>query len=173
MEPVLGAIVAGGASRRFGSDKAEALWRGQTLLDHAVAALRPHAAALATLGRDHPGCDRLDDRPAGSGPIGGLASAIHAAASRGFVGVLCVPLDVHPLPCDLDRLLVGREPTVFAGQHMIGWWPAQLCAPLDAFIAAGGRAVRAWIAQSGARLVPDPPGMVNVNTPADLARLPG
>src|SRR3546814_3555756 len=38
----LGAVLAGGRSSRFGSDKALAMLGGRTLLDHAQAALRPH-----------------------------------------------------------------------------------------------------------------------------------
>ena len=32
----LGAVIAGGRSSRFGSDKAMALWQGRPLIDHAI-----------------------------------------------------------------------------------------------------------------------------------------
>src|SRR3546814_5673419 len=47
----LGAVLAGGRSSRFGSDKALAMLGGRTLLDHAQAALRPHCDALIVVGR--------------------------------------------------------------------------------------------------------------------------
>ena len=167
----LGAVIAGGASRRFGSDKAAADLDGKALLERVVAALTPQVEAIALVGHDWPGCETLADRPPGVGPLGGLAAALAFAAERGFGGVLAVPVDVHPLPCDLVPLLAGEGPAVFADQHMIGWWPSALADELDRFIAGGGRAVHDWIDAATARRIDDPPGLVNVNTPDDLARL--
>lgn len=172
MSTILGVIVAGGGSRRFGSDKADAAWRGHALLEHAVQALRPQVDELVVSGHDFPGLPRIEDRPPGVGPIGGLAAAIHCAAQRGHAGALCVPVDVHPLPGDLRQRLNGSHPAVFADQHMIGWWPATYAEAIDRFIAGGGRAVHDWIAKADARIALDPPGLVNVNAPADLGRLP-
>lgn len=169
----LGAILAGGASRRFGSDKAAAALDGRMLLERVVAAIAPQVDAVVLSGRNWPGLVTVADRPAGVGPLGGLAAALALAEADGFAAVLAVPVDVHPLPPDLLERLAGSGPAVFADQHMIGWWPSTLSAALDRFLADGGRAMRGWIAASGARRVADPPGLVNVNTPADLARLAG
>ena len=69
-ERLLGAIVAGGRSRRFGSDKARATVEGRTLFDHVVGALSPQVADIVLCGRDWPGFDSLDDRPEpGLGPL--------------------------------------------------------------------------------------------------------
>lgn len=171
MHTIMGAIIAGGASRRFGSDKAHATWQGRALIDHAAATLAPQVAELVVAGPRAGGWPAIADRPRGAGPLGGLAAAIHAAAERNHAGVLCVPVDVHPLPADLVARLVGPDPAVFADQHLIGWWPAELAGALDGFVAGGGRALHEWIALSGARRVQDAPGLVNVNTPSDLARL--
>ncbi|MET0251677.1 MAG: NTP transferase domain-containing protein [Novosphingobium sp.] len=168
---VLGVIIAGGASRRFGRDKADVAWDGHTLFERTVAAVGPQVAELVIAGRDHGDLLRLADRPAGVGPLGGLSAGLFHAVAAGHAAVLCVPLDVHPLPLDLRLRLGGEGPAVFDDQHMIGWWPADLAGQLDAFLAAGGRAFHDWIDQAGARRVPDPPGLINVNTPDDLARL--
>jgi molybdopterin-guanine dinucleotide biosynthesis protein A len=50
MTKILGVVLAGGLSTRFGSDKAQALWRGRSLLDHALDALAPIARALRSAG---------------------------------------------------------------------------------------------------------------------------
>ena len=47
---LLGLILAGGQSSRFGSDKAAALHQGRPLINHVADALRPHVDALAVAG---------------------------------------------------------------------------------------------------------------------------
>lgn len=168
---VLAVVIAGGGSRRFGGDKAGAMLSGRTLLDHALDAMAAQADAVVVSGHASDGFATLADRPAGVGPLGGLAAALDHAARQGFDGVLCVPVDVHPLPRDLVERLGGEGAAVFADQHMIGWWPSRSGPGLDRFIAEGGRAVHDWIDAAGARRVADPPGLVNINTPGDLERL--
>ena len=48
---LLGAVLAGGRSRRFGSDKAMALHHGKPLLAHAAEALAQHTQAVILCGR--------------------------------------------------------------------------------------------------------------------------
>src|SRR3546814_13961187 len=75
---LLGAVLAGGRSSRFGSDKALAMLDGRTLLDHAAAALGAHVETVVICGRHVPGMTGLADRPAADmGPLGGLNAALH------------------------------------------------------------------------------------------------
>lgn len=170
---VLGALLAGGRSRRFGSDKALAAYGGRRLIDHAVEILRMQTDGLVVCGREWPGLVALADRPASDcGPLGGLNAALHHAAARGFDAVLCIPLDVHPLPGDLRGLLEGEGARVLASQHAIGFWPVELATALDAHLARGHRAIGGWAAHVGAVRVPDAGlGLVNINTRDDLAGL--
>jgi molybdopterin-guanine dinucleotide biosynthesis protein A len=167
---VLGAILAGGKSRRFGSDKAQARYEGQCLMTHCIAALRGQVDDLVVCGREWPGLVSLPDRPiADAGPLGGLNAALHYP---GFDAVLCVPVDVHPLPDNLRAMLEGNEARVLASQHAIGFWPTRLGAALDAHLERGHRAIGGWIAHTGAVRVPDAElALVNINTRADLSAL--
>lgn len=167
---VLGAILAGGKSRRFGSDKALARYEGQCLMAHCVEALREQVDDLIVCGREWPELVSLPDRPvADAGPLGGLNAALHLP---GFDAVLCVPIDVHPLPGNLRTLLEGPDGRVLASQHAIGFWPTRLGAALDAHLERGHRAIGGWIAHSGAIRVPDAElALVNINTRADLSAL--
>jgi len=167
---VLGAILAGGKSRRFGSDKALARYEGKCLMTHCVAALRGQVDELVVCGREWEGLMSLPDRPvADAGPLGGLNAALH---HPGFDAVLCVPVDVHPLPMDLRAMLEGSEARVLASQHAIGFWPTGLGPALEAHLARGHRAIGGWIAHSGAVRVPDAGlGLVNINRRGDLALL--
>lgn len=168
---VLGAVLAGGRSSRFGSDKAEALFEGKRLIDRALEALAGSVQKIVICGRIEPGHDCLTDRPSpGLGPLGGLSAALHHGAGEGFEGVLSVPLDVHPLPCDLLRLLCRDGPRYLAGQFTIGFWPTRLAPLLDAHIAAGGRSMRSWIrASAAAPTACDALKLLNINRPEDLA----
>ncbi len=165
---ILGAVLAGGQSRRFGSDKALALLAGTPLIAHVLDALRPQVAALVVVGRDHAGERSLPDRPApGLGPLGGLAAALSHAAAHGFDAVLTSGCDLPDLPPDLRERL-APAPAVATGQPLLGLWPAALAERLDRHLADGGdRSLRRWVAVAGAREV-DLGRFRNVNTPADL-----
>ena len=169
---LLGAIIAGGASSRFGSDKAMAVIEGRSLLDHVRMALAPQVEALVLCGRLVPELRCLSDRPGpGLGPLGGIAAALTDARARRFDAVVTVPIDVFPLPADLVERLDGAAPAVFDSQYLIGCWPADLASQLDAHLAAGHRSMRSWIAQTGARRVEDRDlGLFNINRREELGR---
>lgn len=166
---VLGAILAGGAARRFGSDKAHATLQGIPLIEHVAAAIGPQVDAIVLCGRT-PG---LDDRPAGVGPLGGIAAALAYGEQAGFDRVLTVPCDAPLLPGDLVASLRRGDVAAFVDRTpVIGLWPTSLSTMLDAYLARGeDRSIRAWaraIAASAVTLRNDIP---NVNTPADLRAL--
>jgi molybdenum cofactor guanylyltransferase len=165
---LLGAVLAGGASTRFGSDKAIACVAGTPLLDHVIAALACQVDAMAIVGRDWRGLARIDDLPAaGLGPLGGLCGALAYATAQGFDAVLCVPCDTLGLPPDLaTRLLPG--PAVALGQRSIGVWPARLAPVLLARLTNGDTgAIRRWASDCAAREV-DCGRLHNINHPDDL-----
>jgi molybdopterin-guanine dinucleotide biosynthesis protein A len=165
----LGAIIAGGLSTRFGSDKALALIDSRTMIEHAVDALRPQVDAMVLCGREWPGLETVEDRPTERiGPLGGLNAALHHAGCSGFDAVLCVPVDVWPLPANLRDLLVGEHPAVFDQQHLIGFWPARFATVLDGHIARGSRSMRSWIDVGHARSVAEPRPLLNINRQSDL-----
>lgn len=171
---LLGLIIAGGQSRRFGSDKALAEIEGKAMLDHVVDVLRPQTGALVICGRRWRDLPTLDDRPNGEvGPLAGLNAGLQYAARQGFGAVLSVPVDVMPLPDRLSEWLGSDGPAVFRTQHLIGWWPVSLAPLLDAYLAEGQRTLNGWIERSGARRVDEPAGLVNVNFRRDLNELGG
>jgi molybdopterin-guanine dinucleotide biosynthesis protein A len=163
---VLGVVLAGGKSSRFGSDKALARIDGRTLLDRALAALEPQCQAVVVAGRD----DGLADRPhGGMGPLGGLCAALHHGAQHGFDAVLSIPVDGWDLPADLVGEL-SPAPAYVRDAPVIGLWPVSARGALDALLAEDTthslRAFAARIAARETRLSRQP---VNINTPADLA----
>jgi molybdopterin-guanine dinucleotide biosynthesis protein A len=73
---LLGAVLAGGASRRMGTDKAEVEVSGSTLLDRVASAVAEVADRVVVLGGDRQGYESWPDRVPGSGPLAGLATAL-------------------------------------------------------------------------------------------------
>lgn len=171
---LLGAVLAGGQSRRFGSDKALAVLGGQTLLERAVAQLAGWCEAVVVIGREEAPAPVVADWPAaGMGPLGGMAGALRHAAAAGFDTVLTAGVDSLGLPDDLP-LHLGEGPAYVSDQPVVGLWPVAVLPALEAILLADGRhAVRDLIAASGARAVKLPGASANVNRPEDLARLGG
>ena len=168
---MLGAILAGGQSRRFGSDKAEALLDGRPLIAHVYEALRRQCRAVILCGR-RGSAPFLEDRPRpGLGPLGGLCAALAQGAATGFDAVLSVPCDVPDLPADLLlRLSHARQPAFVSSLPVIGLWPCALSPLLDAYLEEStDRSLRGWARAAGAHAVDLPQAPSNINSPGDLA----
>ncbi len=166
---VLGAILAGGQARRFGSDKAQALYDGVRLIDRVADALGTQSQALIICGREEPGFGSVPDLPeAGLGPLGGLNAALHFAETHGFAHVLSCGVDVPNLPADLVGQLSGDTAAVVADQPTVGWWPVHHAADLAEFLEEGGRALYGFAERIAARKIALDPPLINVNRPEDL-----
>ncbi len=170
MTQVLGIVLAGGISSRFGSDKAAALIAGKSLLDHVCDALSPQVDALAIVGRDC--ADRLSigDRPSPDlGPLGGLSGALFEAGHLGYSAILTAGCDMLPVPANLREMLEIGPAVVIKGQPLFGYWSTELSPILDQYIGrAAGLSMRGWINESGARKVVCDTPFHNFNTPDDL-----
>ena len=165
---VLGAVLAGGRSSRFGSDKAAADWQGRTLADHAAEALRSHVDAVVRVG----GPEGIPDLPHGGlGPLGGIAGALDHAATYGFASVLTIACDMPRLPDVLAQALLRRAPTYCMDAPVLGHWPAALGAQLMAYAEGKDRSVIGWARSIGALPIAATEPIANVNTPEDLLAL--
>ena len=166
---LLGAILAGGQARRFGSDKAQALYEGVRLIDRVAAALTAQCDRVVVCGRTEPGFDCIPDWPeTGLGPLGGLAAALRHAGEQGFAHVLSAGVDVPDLPRDIAALLAGDGAAIVESQPVVGLWPTSAGPALAAFMAGGGRSLYRFADHAGARRVELPAPLMNVNRPEDL-----
>ncbi|RJT24505.1 molybdenum cofactor guanylyltransferase [Chakrabartia godavariana] len=169
---VLGAILGGGQSSRFGSDKAAALLQGRPLMDHAIEGLRPHVETVIAVGRDWPGLLRVEDLPApGQGPLGGLLGALIFARDKGFACVLTCGCDTVGLTADAVAAL-SPTPAVLDALPIVGLWSSELAEPLrDWMTDPANRSVYRFADHIGARRVAVAVPPANINRPEDLARL--
>ena len=166
----LGAIIAGGQGRRFGGDKAAALFRGKPLIEHVAEALARQVADLVVVGRAWPGLAFLADRPEGTlGPLAGLNAALQHAGESGYDGVISAGCDTLPILPDMVSLLAGDGPAYLADHFLLGWWPTDLAADLERHLAEqDDRSIRGWIKRCSARAVSPSAPLQNLNTRADL-----
>lgn len=169
---VLGAILAGGRSSRFGSDKALAVLDGRPLIEIVASSLSAQCDALVIVGRKHAAFHCIDDRPQPDmGPLAGLAGALAYAADAGFDQVLSLGVDTLGIPTEL-RARLEPAPAYVANQPIIGLWPVAALPLLDAILASDERhSMRHFIERLGARSVAFESPPSNINTPADLDTL--
>ena len=191
---ILGAVLAGGRSLRFGSDKAFAELGGLSLARRAARALETVADRVVVVANDierhePTGLPVRPDLVAGIGPLGGLLTAVSWAAEEHLRGVAVLATDMPLVPPSLLAMLTGKlDPGVAvvpASRGPRGFEP--LCAAYDvgclpaieAAIRRGGRAVVSFFPDVDVRLVDlsavascgDPDRIFfNVNRPEDQLR---
>ena len=167
---ILGAILAGGGSTRFGSDKALAEIDGKAMLDHVADALLPHVDALVVCGRTWDKLPSIADAPASDlGPLGGLCAALECAAETGFDLVLTAGCDVLPVPDNLVAML-QPAPAVIDGQPIFGLWSADLAPQLRARLETDARrSILSWVEATDGRIVAADAMLYNLNTREELA----
>lgn len=166
---ILGVVLAGGRSRRFGSDKALAEMDGKTLLAHAVHTLSGWCEDVVIVGRETGPASCIADWPrAGMGPLGGIAAGLRFAQEKQYSEVLSIPVDAIGLPDDLPRLL-SPAPAFAETQPVIGRWPVSASTTIEDMLrGTGSHAMRAFTDAIGARAVELPGDVRNINRPEDL-----
>ncbi|WP_082974225.1 molybdenum cofactor guanylyltransferase [Mycobacterium sp. E740] len=183
--PLAAVILAGGASRRMGRDKATLPYEGSTLVERMVDILKPRCApifVIAAPGQALPTLDAevLRDEVRGVGPLlatgRGLRAAAEAGAELAFVAAVDMPL----LTADLLDELAG--PAVRLGADVVLPWDGRdhylagiyrtaLAGRAAELVASGERSMRALVERVDTQriVMPEQPGLTNVNTAADLA----
>ena len=166
---ILGVVLAGGQSSRFGSDKALAELAGHTLLARAVDLLSGWCEHVVVAGRETAPAPTLPDWPqAGMGPLGGIAAALHLATDQGYATVLSIGVDAPDLPEDLPALL-APAPAYLAAQPVVGLWPVSALSAIETILEGTGKhSMRAFADAIGARAVRLATDPANINTPDDL-----
>lgn len=172
---ILGALLAGGESRRFGSDKASAQYQSKSLIDHGLQALSRQCDHIAICGREYQNFTYLVDLPmSGQGPLGGINAALFHASENGYDAVISFPCDTICLPAFINKawFACDASPQYINTQPVIGYWPSPLSAPLNHWMTSQKRrSVMAWIDHIKAMSI-ERDHFRNINTPLDLDDLP-
>ena len=191
-EAVTGLVLAGGQARRMGGgDKGLRLFRGQPLVAHAIARLRPQVdSMIVNTNQNHEAyqafgypviADAVSDAlEAYAGPLAGLHAGLCYCTTPLLV---TVPCDSPLLPTDLvDRLrqamLAADAELAVARTHDGLQSVFSLCRrsvldSLSSFLDGGGRKVDRWhqILRVAQVDFADDSAFININTLAELEKL--
>lgn len=186
--PLSAVVLAGGESRRFGSDKTRARWGDVTLLEHVVATVSECVDRLVVIGPWAPaGVAHASEPHRGQGPLNALAFALEQVETP---LALVVAAD-HPLlqPRLLGLLITTMEsgdaeivvPTTEHGpQPLVACYRSSLAGVAADLVAGGERRVRAlfdqrrteWIEpQRWQQVDPDGRSFMDADTPSALDAL--
>jgi len=166
---ILGVVLAGGQSTRFGSDKALAELGGRTLLARAVDTLSGWCEYVVVAGRETAPAPCIPDWPqAGMGPLAGIAAGLRLARDDGYDSVLTIGVDSVGLPDNLPELLTPA-PAYAESQPVVGHWPAGTVDAIETLLLTEGKhSMLAFAGAIGATAVKIGSKPANINTPADL-----
>ena len=183
---IFGVILAGGESRRMGSDKALVLLAGRPLVAHVLDRIGPQVDQVLISANGDParfavfGCMVIPDA-ASQGPLSGILAALTHAAAMGATHLVSTPVDTPFLPGDLvPQLLLAAEGspeglalarTVDGDHPATALWPVALAPALAEFLAGGGAKVTRFTDAHHAAHAdfPDARAFLNLNTPKDVA----
>jgi molybdopterin-guanine dinucleotide biosynthesis protein A len=186
-----GIVLAGGASRRMGRDKATLLLQGRTLLERAAGAVSQVCDELIIATADRPAQDIpglhpiwVRDAPGTAGPLAGLATGLSVASCPVAVVVACdMPFLSERMLGDLLDRIDGCDAVVPLGggvpQPLHAAYSRDCLPTVEALLRLGAPSMRELLSRLRVKYVGeercrelDPPGLswFNMNTPDDLRR---
>ncbi len=187
MPQVSGIVLAGGRSRRLGTDKALVRVGGIRLIDRVLATLRQLTDDVVVVGGDpatcaRPGVPVIPDRWPGMGPLGGIHSGLEAVR---YGHALVVGCDMPFLDLRLLRYMILLSPGYDvvipnldgALEPLHAIYSKATLGPIEGLLRAGDLRIVHFLGRVRVRYVEraevevfDPRGLsfFNVNTPEEL-----
>ena len=185
-EPIWGLVLAGGRSRRMGSDKALLKQDGESQLQRAVSLLEKHVDKVFVSTRaDQSGdaerarfkqiIDRYDDM----GPVAGILSAMDTNSEVSWLVMACdLPnVDDSTIAYLIEQDSASHPLTAYRSSHdnlpepLCAIYRAESRAIINSFVADGIVCPRKMLINSATKLLaqPNPVALHNINSPEDLA----
>jgi molybdopterin-guanine dinucleotide biosynthesis protein A len=188
-EPLAAVVLAGGASRRMGRDKATMAHPDRperTMVSHTVAVLALRCApviVVAAPGQVLPdlNAEIVIDPVRGLGPLAAIGQGLGAAAAAGLDRAFVAAVDMPNLNVDLiDQLALHRGVDVVLpwdgrDHYLAGIYRTGLADHVGALVAAGARSMRALagtVVTQRVVLPPNWPVLANMNEPTGCALPP-
>lgn len=186
--PLAAVVLAGGASRRMGRDKAtvviDAPSGPTTMVEHIVATVSPRCSpvfVIAAPGQRLPelSAEVLRDEVRGVGPLLATGRGLRAAAEAGHQWAFVCAVDLPYLTIDLVDQLAGPAarlgvdvvlPWDGRDHYLAGVYRTSLADRIAGLVAAGERSMRALVdvVDTQRIVMPEQRALTNANSPAEL-----
>lgn len=105
-----GIVIAGGDSKRMGTDKGSLLFKGKTFIEHSIDALQPFVQRVMIISSkdyyDHLVYERKEDLIPNAGPLAGLYTGLYHSKTADNLVVSC---DVPLVTEKIFQLLLDEE----------------------------------------------------------------
>lgn len=182
---VHGLILSGGASRRFGTDKALATIDGKALIDYVIDALRPCVDVLSLVGgppdwATERALEHVADDVDRAGPLLGLAAGVRELRCVSDDVIVVAPCDTPLVHTNTFRRLIDEAArsggaVARTGDHshwtLSAWTAPTVQAACDEGRKSGATSLHeVFEPLKPASVDVDPIEVENVNTPEDLSR---
>ena len=178
-----GVVLAGGASRRMGRDKATVVFSGRTMVETTVDVVHTCCApvfVIAAPGQPLPALPAatvLRDEVRGVGPLLATGRGLRAAADAGADRAFVCAVDMPQMTAALIEELAGHTgadvilPWDGRDHYLAGVYRTALADRIDQLVAAGERSMRALVNTVNTQriVMAQNPALANVNTAAELA----
>ena len=179
-ENISGIVLAGGFSKRMGTDKAELKLGGMTLLELQVRKLQQIGITdimVSGYGKPVEGTRAIEDIYPHKGPMSGIHACLKAAKSE---ACLVVSVDVPLFPAEwLGHLIQAHGGPVTMLSHgdelepLLAVYDTSLVSMAEELILSGDRSVRSLFAGLEVKKLEytgDPDFLLNCNTPEDFEK---
>lgn len=184
---ITGIILAGGQSRRMGSDKGLIVWQGKPFVQHIIEALQAVTEEVIIISNQPQyqdfGCPCYTDMIPDKGPLGGLYTGLfHSKSSHNIVLSCDVPLVSPPL---LQLLIDAISPSTEAVQlveeaqshPLIACYHQSVLPIIENQLQMKKRSMKALISRLRVQSIAVAPlyqkCLFNINDQQDLAKLQG
>ncbi|MFN3428640.1 MAG: molybdenum cofactor guanylyltransferase [Candidatus Sericytochromatia bacterium] len=179
LAPLCGLVLAGGASRRMGTDKGALRYHGPTQREVVAGLLSPWCERVYVSCRPdqaaglEPGLEALIDPAPDLGPIAGVLAAFAARPDAAWIVVACdLPLlDAGAIADLVAHRSLDADAVAFTGDRgrpepMAAVWEPALAPLVRAAVAAGRLSPREVLAAARCRLLPAPAtALIDADTP--------
>jgi molybdopterin-guanine dinucleotide biosynthesis protein A len=185
--PLAAVVLAGGASRRMGRDKAILPYQGSTLVEHVVDVVGERCApvfVIAAPGQYIPAVNAevLRDDVRGVGPLVATGRGLRAAAEAGAQWTFVCAVDMPFIDPALIDVLVDSSKNLTADvvlpwdgrdHYLAGLYRVSLVGRINELVASGESSMAALVNSVDAQriVLSNARSLTNVNSAADLALL--
>ncbi len=189
---ILGAVLAGGKSQRFGEDKSQVMLEGKLLIDYILSEISSEFREILVVSnnkidfKNSEKISRIEDFKKGLGPLGGVLSAMKWVKenNKNYKWVSTFPADTPFFKKEIlqkfyKEIEIEKSKLFFIKSNMtrhniFGLWSIDLLDKLEEDLNKGDRKVELWANSVGVKVIDmdfkniDP--FFNINTKQDLEK---